>query len=58
MCVSTVYVRNHYVADVFGGIVTGTLGYVIGSRVMKLQGAVATVTEERATIPFHGESNA
>ncbi len=58
MCVSTVYVRNHYVADVFGGIVTGTLGYVIGSRVMKLQGAVATVTEERATIPFHEESNA
>ncbi len=58
MCVSTVYVRNHYVADVFGGIVTGTLGYVLGSRVMKLQGAVATVTEERATIPFHGESNA
>jgi membrane-associated phospholipid phosphatase len=30
MCVSTVYVRNHYVADVFGGMVTGTLGYVIG----------------------------
>jgi membrane-associated phospholipid phosphatase len=30
MCVSTVYVRNHYVADVFGGIVTGTLGYATG----------------------------
>src|SRR5580704_5741103 len=30
MCVSTVYVRNHYVADVLGGLVTGTLGYVIG----------------------------
>ena len=30
MCVSTVYVRNHYVADVLGGIVTGTLGYVLG----------------------------
>ena len=58
MCVSTVYVRNHYVADVFGGMVTGTLGYVIGSWVMKLQGAVATVTEERATIPFSEESNA
>lgn len=35
MCVSTVYVRNHYVADVFGGIVTGTLGFVIGSWVIK-----------------------
>lgn len=32
MCASTVYVRNHYVADVFGGLITGTLGYVIGSR--------------------------
>ena len=42
MCVSTVYVRNHYVADVFGGIVTGTLGYVIGSWMMKTRGAVAT----------------
>jgi len=30
MDVSTVYVRNHYVADVLGGLVTGTLGYVIG----------------------------
>ena len=35
MCVSTVYVRNHYMADVFGGIVTGTLGFVIGSWVVK-----------------------
>ncbi|HET8925409.1 MAG TPA: phosphatase PAP2 family protein [Candidatus Acidoferrum sp.] len=42
MCVSTVYVRNHYVADVFGGMVTGTLGYVIGRWVMKTRGAVAT----------------
>ena len=42
MCVSTVYVRNHYVADVFGGMVTGTLGYVIGSWLMKTRGAVAT----------------
>jgi membrane-associated phospholipid phosphatase len=42
MCVSTVYVRNHYVADVFGGMVTGTLGYVIGSWIMKMKGAVAS----------------
>jgi membrane-associated phospholipid phosphatase len=35
MCVSTVYVRNHYVADVFGGMVTGTLGYVIGGWLVK-----------------------
>jgi len=40
MCVSTVYVRNHYLADMFGGMVTGTLGYVIGVWVMRKQGAV------------------
>ena len=41
MCVSTVYVRNHYVADVLGGLVTGTLGYVIGCRIIRARGAVA-----------------
>ena len=30
MCVSTVYVRNHYVADVLGGLITGTSGFAIG----------------------------
>jgi membrane-associated phospholipid phosphatase len=37
MYVSTVYVRNHYVADVFGGMVTGTLGYFLGKWVVELQ---------------------
>jgi membrane-associated phospholipid phosphatase len=37
MCISTVYVRNHYVADVLGGMVTGTLGYVVGSWLIKFQ---------------------
>jgi membrane-associated phospholipid phosphatase len=46
MCVSTVYVRNHYVADVLGGMVTGTLGYVIGSWIMRMRGAVAAVAGE------------
>jgi len=35
MCFSTVWGRYHYVADIFGGIVTGTLGYFIGSRLMQ-----------------------
>jgi membrane-associated phospholipid phosphatase len=35
MCVSTVWGRYHYVVDVFGGMVTGTLGYVIGKWLMK-----------------------
>jgi len=34
MCASTVYVRNHYVADVLAGLVTGTLGYLIGKSLM------------------------
>jgi membrane-associated phospholipid phosphatase len=46
MCVSTVYGRYHYVADVFGGIVTGTLGYWIGG---KLMGARSAVAEEKKT---------
>jgi membrane-associated phospholipid phosphatase len=46
MCVSTVYGRYHYVADVFAGTVTGTLGYWIGSRLMRVRGAVAGM-------PFH-----
>ena len=39
MCVSTVYVRNHYVADVLSGLVTGTLGYLAGHWMMKVRGA-------------------
>jgi membrane-associated phospholipid phosphatase len=41
MCVSTIWGRYHYVVDVFGGIVTGTLGYVIGRWMMKTRGALA-----------------
>src|ERR1700757_935461 len=42
MCVSTIWGRYHYIADIFGGIVTGTLGYVIGSWVMERKNAVTT----------------
>jgi membrane-associated phospholipid phosphatase len=35
MCASTVYGRYHYVADIFGGAITGTLGYLIGSWLMR-----------------------
>jgi membrane-associated phospholipid phosphatase len=34
MCVSTIWGRYHYVADIFGGMITGTLGYVIGCWLM------------------------
>jgi len=42
MCVSTVWGRYHYVADIFGGMITGTLGYVIGRWVMKKREDVAS----------------
>lgn len=42
MCVSTVWGRYHYVADVFGGMITGTLGYWIGWRIMQRKCAVST----------------
>jgi membrane-associated phospholipid phosphatase len=35
MCVSTIYGRYHYIADIFGGITTGTLGYFIGRWLMQ-----------------------
>jgi len=38
MCVSTIWGRYHYVADIFGGVATGTLGYFIGSWLMKKAG--------------------
>jgi membrane-associated phospholipid phosphatase len=39
MCVSTVYVRNHYSADAFGGLITGAAGFWIGQRLMRLRGS-------------------
>jgi membrane-associated phospholipid phosphatase len=47
MCVSTVYLRNHYVADVLGGMVTGTLGYVVGGWLIA---RYRTVTEPSPTL--------
>jgi membrane-associated phospholipid phosphatase len=35
MCVSTVWGRYHYVADIFAGIVTGTMGYLVGKWLME-----------------------
>ena len=42
MCASTIWGRYHYLADVFAGLATGTLGFVIGSWIMRHRGAVAT----------------
>jgi membrane-associated phospholipid phosphatase len=45
MCISTVYVRNHYVADVLGGLLTGTLGYFLGRRVIEASGRAKNETK-------------
>lgn len=42
MCLSTIWGRYHYCADVLGGIITGTLGYLIGGWIMKRGGAITT----------------
>jgi membrane-associated phospholipid phosphatase len=42
MCASTIWGRYHYVADVFAGLATGTLGFVMGTWMMRRRGAVAT----------------
>jgi membrane-associated phospholipid phosphatase len=48
MCFSTIWGRYHYAADIFAGFVTGTLGYVIGSWLMRRKGAVAASSEPAA----------
>jgi membrane-associated phospholipid phosphatase len=40
MCVSTVYGRYHYMVDVFAGMITGTLGYLIGGWIMRKRGGL------------------
>jgi membrane-associated phospholipid phosphatase len=40
MCVSTIWGRYHYVADVFAGAITGSLGYIIGKSLMRNSGTV------------------
>lgn len=41
MCLSTIWGRYHYCADVLGGIITGTIGYLIGAWLMKRRGAIS-----------------
>jgi membrane-associated phospholipid phosphatase len=45
MCLSTVWGRYHYVVDVFAGMLTGTVGYLIGSLIMKRPAALAVVAQ-------------
>lgn len=40
MCVSTIWGRYHYLADVLAGMITGTLGFIVGSWIMNRCGAL------------------
>jgi len=39
MCVSTIYCRYHYIADVFAGILVGAIGFLLAERLMAVPGA-------------------
>jgi membrane-associated phospholipid phosphatase len=52
MCVSTVWGRYHYVMDVLAGMVTGTLGYVIGNRILLKRGALASEITPVHSVPM------
>ncbi len=43
MCVATVYGRYHYFADVLGGVVVGTAGFLAGGSLMGQSGAVPKI---------------
>jgi membrane-associated phospholipid phosphatase len=45
MCISTVYGRYHYVADVLAGIVVGAVGFALGSLLMERKNALPQIVE-------------
>jgi membrane-associated phospholipid phosphatase len=45
MCFSTIWGRYHYCADVFAGIIIGTIGYLIGRWIMTRRGAITTAPD-------------
>lgn len=47
MCASTIWGRYHYCADVLAGILTGTIGYFIGTWIMNRRGAITTIPAAR-----------
>lgn len=57
MCFSTVYVRNHYAADVLGGLLTGTVGYAVGNWLRKFEASTLSHNRTRhGSCPSAGRS--
>jgi len=43
MCISTVYGRYHYMADVLGGVAVGAMGFSVGTWFMQRKGALPEI---------------
>jgi membrane-associated phospholipid phosphatase len=56
MCVSTIWGRYHYIADVFAGMITGTLGYFVGKWLMERRWPEQEGTEGGPYREGHDES--
>ena len=39
MCVSTIYGRYHYIADILAGILVGAVAFLLAERLMTVTGA-------------------
>jgi membrane-associated phospholipid phosphatase len=39
MCVSTIYGRYHYIADILAGILVGAVAFILANRLMVVKGA-------------------
>ena len=50
MCVSTIYGRYHYIADIFGGITTATIGYFVGAWIIRKSEARTQRAESFGTV--------
>jgi len=56
MCASTVWGRYHYAADVLAGMVTGTLGYALGLRLMRTRNAMPGSERPLKRVDQNGEA--
>lgn len=51
MCVSTIYGRYHYVADVLGGLAVGAFGLIAGEWLLKRKNAWPEISSAEVPTP-------